>query len=364
MKNKLFLYLTVICVVIAGWLFMKNGELIRARANPTTVVQNRLNSSFSEEQNYGVYLQDRMNCYGYASQLYSLSLEPFPDPSGSYCYKQQPGEFANDSISFYSWRNTLNNSAVVGNVAAFMSIIQAGLVADFETLQSQYGTEWTIQSSSAGATVPDGYRKIALVGGTAWNGDCYDTDYHFYMRHSDGTWSHKPGSAAIRKTSFDTNVVITDSNILSVANEGGYFAGPYFYLIRKSAVLDYPHQYGHNNNTLKTQTSFTDMAGDSLEKSANLYTDYQSGRIDYPIDADCYRFVSNSSGTYYFSAEAINSNCDLDMRVYNSQGVQIASDLVVGDPFVTTTLQANTVYYIKLYDSEEIISAYTLEYIH
>lgn len=56
MKNKLFLYLTVICVVIAGWLFMKNGELIRARANPTTVVQNRLNSSFSEEQNYGVYL--------------------------------------------------------------------------------------------------------------------------------------------------------------------------------------------------------------------------------------------------------------------------------------------------------------------
>lgn len=364
MRNKRLKFLALVCFSLIGIYFISMLRPISVNASLTTVVQNRMTSSFSEEQNYCTYLQDRMNCYGYALQIYSLSLEPVSDISGSYCYKQQPGEFTNDGETFLAWKQAYSDTVNSGDISEYMDFIKAGILSDFATLASCYDSEWTIQTTTANATVPSGYRKIALVGGLTWNGYSYDADYHFYMRHSDGTWSHKPGPAAIRKTSFDSNVVITDSNISSVATEGGYYAGPYFYLIKKSAVLDYPHQYGHNNNSLKTQTSFTDIAGDTLEKNINLYSDYLSGKIDYPIDSDCFRFTSNSSGTYYFSAEATNSNCDLDIRVYNSQGVQIASDLSVGDPFVTTTLQANTVYYIKLYDSEENSSDYILEYIH
>lgn len=364
MKKKVIICFATVFTAFIVSLIAGMSKTVSVNANPTTIVQNRMTSSFSEEQNYVTDIQDRLNCYGYALQVYSLSLETTPVPPGDYGYRQRPGEFANNGETYGELKEEYKNATLSMNETTYMNLIRSSICADFATLQSRYGSEWTITPSSATATVPSGYRKIAVIGYLERIGSICISDFHFYMRHSDGKWSHKPGSTAVTNRSFDTNVVITDSNIDTVIREGIYNTEPSYYLIKKSAVMDYPHQFGHNDNSLWTVTSFTETAGDTLEKSANLYTDYLSGKIDYPIDVDCFRFTSDSAGTYYFSAEATNSNCDLDIRIYNSQGVQIASDLSVGDPFVTTTLQANTVYYIKLYDSEENKSDYVLEYIH
>ena len=39
-------------------------------------------------------------------------------------------------------------------------------------------------------------------------GDRYQHDYHWYRQNSDGTWSHKPGTTAVRRTDNSGNHII------------------------------------------------------------------------------------------------------------------------------------------------------------
>ena len=60
---------------------------------------------------------------------------------------------------------------------------------------------------------------IALVNRTDGEG------YHFYMQHSDGTWSHKPGNLnvtnkAIYNNSTGSQLILTD---ITLTNENIYF---------------------------------------------------------------------------------------------------------------------------------------------
>lgn len=50
------------------------------------------------------------------------------------------------------------------------------------------------------SVVPDGTYKVALVS--------YSYDYHWYRQDSDGYWSHKPGTTAVKRTYNSGNLIL------------------------------------------------------------------------------------------------------------------------------------------------------------
>lgn len=177
----------------------------------------------------------RMNCYGYAMQMYYR---------GSDTYKQQPGEF-------YAYRGTYGAleqqyaNFLFSSNSEYMAFIQSKMNLDFGTLG------YNITETTATASIPSGQRKIALVisptcYGYDSNGEIvYYRDYHFYARNGDGTWSHKAGSTVVTNLSISTRVVLNDSNIIARAQEDIYTGGIKFFLISKDAnVYEYAHANG------------------------------------------------------------------------------------------------------------------------
>ncbi len=317
--------------------------------SPTPISIVRVNSTFSELNPSCTKLRYRMNCYGYALQVYAYSLNSFE------YYLQQPGEFADDNQSFSSLKNQIEDYLDSGDYTAseVLSFFSGKITDDFNTLHSQ-GNEWTIQPSSATASIPSGYRKIALTIGLS-------QDFHFYLRHSNGTWSHKIGTSLPTNYSIDTHVQITDSNISSVISEGGYDDGSLYFVIKKSAVSDYPHLYGHNNNTLKTGTKFRDKAGDSITKAFNLYSaSTKSSILDYTDDIDWFAFKPITSGSYTFSTSQESVSVDINMTLYDRYGDYLASDNGSGSPSITINLNANTLYFIRVSDANHHYGSYTL----
>ena len=215
-----------------------------------------------------------------------------------------------------------------------------------------------ITETTASASVPSGYRKIALTVGL-------NKDFHFYMRHSDGYWSHKPGSGSVTNLSFDTNVVITDSNISTVISEGGYDDGARYYLIQKAAIIDYAHNTGNAASSTQTTVSFLDCAGETEVKSTTITGSSKNSRLDFAGDIDFFCFTPTVSGTYTISttsASAALDSSDLNMVIYDTYGNELASDDALGNPCITLSLVANSGYFIEVSDAEEKVGSYTLCY--
>lgn len=72
-------------------------------------------------------------------------------------------------------------------------------------------------STCVGSGSPRHYMAMVI-----WPG----TDYHWYRRHSDGFWGHKPGQTAARNYDNSNNIIFDPQT----ANRGGYtnFCGYYF----------------------------------------------------------------------------------------------------------------------------------------
>lgn len=299
-------------------------------------------STYTQTIAYREYMTSRMNCYGYAIHVYSLQMDPYNSS-----YKQQPGEFAANGISFSSDNEMLAEVLYdeLANPEDVLNYIESLIYADFATL-SGTGSGWTISRTTATATVPSGYRKIALTIGV-------NHDYHFYVRHSDGTWSHKRGGLPATNLSTDTNVQITDSNISSVVMEAGYDDGVRYYLIGKPLIVDYPHFNGHDAS-VNTYSSFSDRAGDEISKSASVSGTVQLGRFDYPGDLDWYVFTPTTTGVYDLSVLITNTAAtgfDVDMAVFNTYGNALAVDDDVGKPEISISLTAGVRYFIRIKDS-------------
>lgn len=229
------------------------------------------------------------------------------------------------------------------------------MYADFDDLNTYSGSEWSITPTTRTSVVPSGFRKIALTVGV-------QHDYHFYLRHSDGKWSHKPGSGSVTNLSFDSNQIITDSNIATAVTEGGYDDGVRYYLIGKSAIADYPHNNGHGNSTLYTTTSFLDRAGDTISKATTITGSSKIARFDYAKDVDCFEFKPTVTGTYTFTTSLTSSTYDVDIVIYDNEGNVLASDYSVGNPSVAVALTANSLYYIRVTDAKDNVTQYTLYY--
>lgn len=299
--------------------------------------QNRYASSYNPSLFNGGFFQYRMNCYGYTLQVFYQG-----DVSAGASYLQQPGEFAASTGNFLTLLNGYSNALENGT---FYTYVKNCLIADMNELG------YSITETTAAAAVPEGKRKIALAVG-------YDVgDYHFYMRHSNGKWSHKRGNTAIRDRSIDTNVTITDSNISTVAKEGGYDDGLGFFLIGKDAVTDYPHNDGHVSTKTKTPTAFMDRAGDSIAACTKIGGNI-SARFDYPNDRDWYWFVPTQTATYVISVSAAGTY-NIKGNVWDDTGM-IAADPNNGKPVFTLTLTAGKNYYINFYEANYETANYTL----
>jgi hypothetical protein len=133
--------------------------------------------------------------------------------------------------------------------------------------------------------------------------DGANSDYHYYLQHSDGTWSHKPGSTQVTNLSIDTKEPLTNSNIATKASQGGYVNGIRYFQIGKDAVTDYPHSYGHGASTTMTPTNFKDVAGDSITMVSSA-SGSRAARFDYTGDKDYYKFTPTDSNGYTISTSA------------------------------------------------------------
>lgn len=321
-----------IILVFSIALFFSNS-LVTFAAAP---VQDRYYSTYTPSR-YNDFMLNRMNCYGYASQLYYM---------GSGSYKQQPGEFAYNSEPFSALMNSYINAMTVwDNLYNFVK----------DRMYEDYGTlGWTISEVSDGSQAPAGKRKIALV----IRQDEYNSDYHFYLQHSDGTWSHKPGSTQVTNKSIDTNETLTNSNISSKAGQGGYDDGIRYFLIGKDAITDYPHSNGQDSSTTSTPINFKDVAGDSITMVTSV-SGSRSARFDYTGDKDYYKFTPSVSKSYIIST-SLGTGYDVDGVIADSNGNTIASDFSTSNASFSIFLTAGSTYYIGFYDYQNHITDYTL----
>ena len=314
----------------------------------SAVVINRTYSTYSQTSPIGQKLRYGMNCYGYALQVYALNA------SSSNSHKQQPGEFVQDQESFLGLYYRIDDILNSSNITTALNGIEDLVEADFAQLynSSDINAEWKIQPTTASASVPSGYRKIALAIGL---GD----DYHFYMRHNDGTWSHKQGFANPTNKSIDTNVALTDNNISTKALEGDYDDGVRFYLIKKSAIADYPHDICSLSSNYTT-TAFQERAGDTITKARTIYSANFKSRFDYTDDNDYFAYTPTTSGNYTFTTSLTSSTYDVQMIVYDSNGSVLAIDASTGNPSINVHLTANKRYFIRVYDDNDNICIYYL----
>lgn len=302
-------------------------------------VQNRFYSVYSSSFNSDMMY--RMNCYGYATRLYYKGSVSSFSP-----YKQQPGEFAQNSEPFSDLQTSYAYAATVWN--NFGPFVKDRVFEDFSTLG------WSIQQTTSTSQASSGTRKIAL----AIRQDGINSDYHFYMQHSNGTWSHKRGSSDITNLSIDSETTITNSNIATKAMENGYDDGFYIFIITKDAVLDYPHNYGHYDSTTYTTTNFYDKSGDTITSCTSISGDKYC-RFDHSYDKDYFMFTPTMSKSYTISTSC-GSGYDVDADIYDYNGDIIASDRSYSNANLTVYMLANKTYYIGIWDYNDNIDNYWL----
>ena len=132
-----------------------------------------------------------------------------------------------------------------------------------------------------------------------------------------------------------------------------------FYLIKKSAIADYPH-YICSPSSNYTITAFKDRAGDTITKAFTPpYASFDS-RFDYSDDNDYFAYTPNTSGYYTFTTSLTSSTYDVQMIIYDSDGSVLAIDASSGNPSINLHLTANKRYFIRVYDDNDNICDYTL----
>lgn len=288
-------------------------------------------------------IQYRMNCYGYAfcNILYGSATY---DTYGG--YKQQPGEFA----------ATADKGNTVNNMGSTPADSHRRIVANMRLDASRFGYTMANYIPYSGIIPQYGNisRMIALVVG--------NTDYHFYMQHSDGTWSHKPGSSQITNRSLSTNVVLTNDNIVACAAEGIYQGGYLsFFVITKTAVIDQPHgarcclswPCSHTQSALYHR----DKAGDYLQTSLVVGTGVNICRFDFSNDHDVFCFIPSATGSYTATSIIMTSG-DIDCDVYDEYGNLLASDYQIGELSLTLTLTKNKAYYFDVHNYTSATGTY------
>ncbi|QNU67282.1 hypothetical protein EHE19_001680 [Ruminiclostridium herbifermentans] len=349
----------VLKLLITGCIFVTIASLSFSSVFGATIVRDRFYSIYSPSKfndpyyQYNPstnevtlsswdYLQYKQNCYGYALQVYR-------GEKVSNFYKQQPGEFRKASDA-----SSVKTLAISNNPTLLMTNVVSNMKLDAKKLGYTL-TEYTTSSSSV-AQISGGKRLIAVVTG--------NTDYHFYIQHSNGTWSHKPGIGKVTNLSFSDSVTLTNSNIKQKANQGAYAGGSLkFFTITKDAVADYPHTGAPTSSSSESMMLDTDVAGEERITATTLTSSTYSvcnGVFDGRNDIDTFAFTAPSAGTYNITT---TSTTDIDGYVYSSDDsstTPLASDAAAGQINMTVSLTQGQTVYIKIFDYNNTITSYTL----
>ncbi len=331
-------------------------------------------------------LQLRSNCYGYSFRMFYQSTTFYNiDPDYVYHddntnedyyafgYSQQPGEFAvkTNGINIYRQNGTLFDTLYnYEDLFDFYSQIRSNffinnddrmymlrqlLVYDANTLG------YTL-SEYTGSIIPDaialnGKRLIAVV--------ISPSDYHFYMQHSDNTWSHKRGMLEPQNTCIDHGVVLTNYNIREHISEGAYTGGSVkFFLISKLPSIDFSHYSGNNATASRTNIYSTDYAGSDMCTAQHLGTIPTSivyGNIGYVGDIDYYSFYVDSYSLYTIKIECTNANFSYIVSVYDAMGnlKLIRND---SNGTVCPWLFDKGYYIIKISKNDQVVHSSSLRY--
>lgn len=276
-------------------------------------------------------------------------------------YKQQPGEFAAAADI-----GKIRQITDLYDPAVQLKNIDYNLKLDAKRLKYEV-KEYTLTSGIL-PQFGTSSRLVALV--TDKGGNLY----HFYMQHSDGTWSHKQGVGIVTNHALDdnnidaesidtdgtTDIVLTNENIYKYANSGRYKGGKLaFYTITKPAIIDYPHEKRDISTTdtppqgIKSQTKiiYKDMAGDYFETAINTSANTISGVSDFLKDEDFYKIV-RTNGEYSITLNDQNNfitvyNYDRKKLNRNSNGKY--------------TLSSGNIYFVKVSMGKERPTNYTIK---
>ena len=340
-------------------------------------------------------LQLRSNCYGYAFKMFyhpasfPVTYTIQPGNQGSFgLYKQQPGEFANKQGGLSLFRQNGTIYAQISNYSSLQPVLNSILTNSSITnteriflftqlLQADaaklgYSVTPYSGSSVPSATVATNKRLIALVVNRfVIDGEVYG-DFHFYMQHSDNTWSHKPGYLEATNRCLDYNssahnYTLTNSNILSHALEGNYSGGAIqLFYITKDAVIDYSHENGHYASSVYTPLYSGDNAGNYYCASKYLGwspTSQTSAACDYPGDYDCYSFVASQTKAYTISFSSNHSFNIVCSICDNNQSTIVNNTVVSSNGSLTTpTLQFGQGYTLRFFAPTYNSGPYSLNY--
>lgn len=302
------------------------------------ITVNRVSSSYADTAPYREFIKSKANCYGYALHVYST------DETLDHAY-QYPGDFTSAAALNHSIINEYTGADGSGqaNLEYLKNRIYSGIANDLALFGGYEYTNTTI-------AVTAGYRTIALA--------LRNNDFHFYMRHDDGTWSHKNGHGDVTNLSLISNTPLTDANIATKGQEGSYNAAPIvFYNIQKDAVIDYPHIYG-NSSAANSWEEYIDRAGASISKSEAISTGTKKCRIDYSGDVDWFQF-NCPPGTYRITSTSPDG-LDIDLDFCNSSGTVLTQEHNTGNVNKVVSL-VGTRYYIKVWCKNSSASGkYTL----
>ena len=325
-------------------------------------------------------LQPRSNCYGYAFRYYSNSGSPLP-------YKQQPGEFASKSngiIISYQLNGVIHQTNIrnyddldalyrlmywPGSALtnqARMAIMTQLMAHDGQAVGYTV-TPYTGSVDQYRATHPNS-RLIALVVNYS---NLYDLgDYHYYMQHDNGTWSHKPGEDTVYNICRNCETELTDSNIANHMAEGIYAGGQCsFFEITKSAVIDYPHYNG--KTSVQTYLPPNDRAGNQPIAAQVLGTapcTYTVGSINYLGDYDYYAITTQAHAArknYVFSVTPVSADASLSLMLLNAQGTIVNLSVVSsanGSRTIVNSCDGNTTYILCVYVNGQLTYDYGRSY--
>ncbi len=311
-----------------------------------TMPVDRVSSLYSVLDTYNSSFINKQNCYGYAMQIYCSNV------SSNESYVQLPGEFG-DSLVYGSLDlNYFSYMELDYSASDWMTMVMTELQKDFQYLNQQNGAEWTLVNTgvTANSVIPAGYRKIALV--------TTEGDFHFYIRHNDGTWSGKMGDGVPSNKSLGTHVLLTDSNIATAGLELGY-SRITFLLVKKSIVIDYPHNKGINSQA-HSQTLFTDCAGNNFRTAGTAVNGNNNGRFDFSEDEDMFIFTPGTSGNWKIKANPDVGYSEPGIWLYNSYGNLLGSSLSNQGSEIIYSMTSGQRYYVCVRDAAHSNSTYLL----
>ncbi len=314
-------------------------------------------------------LLNKMNCYAYALGMYSDYCYGSNDPSYA---NLQPGYISLLSFDYGTLLDYSVYDPVTGNfvldsdgIGLWVDYLIDALEADLcsfynDGIQSQT----RVRASSYAEKMCGPWKKIALVLDTEsdlFGGEFYD--YHWYVEHKDGCWSHKRGlsEASILDSS---NQIIQNPALAgrTYGNGQSYNCFVGYFKIKMDSVPNYISDdspiFRNHDNFGETPAMANNLGVISLSYSFSPTT--VTGRIEHVSPYDTQYANSGLPGNGPARDFSWNSDAEwFEMMVYTAGTYHIYSegdgDLFVsvyaGDTLIATDdgSGSNTNFYIEVY---------------